>query len=115
MDPRPEGGPLPHPKERRKPGSCRVRTGVCSPTCTGLKVPSPTLPLPLRGLGPRIPLRTLRPPPLPDAQAGQQLLRCHGGVTQQTDLTERGPGCWNLQVSSGRSLPTTHSPASRAH
>lgn len=77
---------------------------VSSPTRTGLKVPSRPLPLPPRGLGPRLPLKTWRQPPLPAAQDGRQLLRCHGGVTQESDRGQRGSGRRNLR-GSGRLSP----------
>lgn len=47
----PAGGPRPQPEGPGR-GRGRVRARVCSPTRTGLKVPSSPLPLPLKVLGP---------------------------------------------------------------
>lgn len=85
------GRPLPHRRisaTARAAGRAVFALRVWPPTRTRLKVPSPPLPLPLKVSGPGYLLGRRgrrRFPPLPAAEAGQ-LLRCHDGVTQQSDL-----------------------------
>lgn len=86
-DPRSAGGSPPQPEESRA-----RRWSRPLPAAHRVEGALSTRPAALKGLGPRLPLGTLRPPPLPAAQAGPQLLSRHGDVTQQSDLAKRGSG-----------------------